>query len=247
MKWANSVNQLTKSKHKKAISKKQFVKAISQKQLQKINKQKTIVIAHRLSISSGPITKLSGILHVRSAAWRHSSDADGRHVGAQRRQCSFAENVIVTHGDNCRMFWTPFRLWVKEDKMWHYRKFIFWERPAAETSIIERNKQITYFLGQNTTNDNLFHTFRQFTIYNLCTYNHLKHNSYEVIEMASRYTALAIKIDNFIGNMSCPGLNISKSRYQPYWFIFTNLKGIPWCIPTPSFKKFNADLFFSIR
>ena len=33
-------------------------------------------------------------------------------------------------------------------------------------------------------------------IYNLNTYNSLKYNSYEDIEMTSRYTALAIKINN---------------------------------------------------
>ena len=64
--------------------------------------------------------------------------------------------------------------------------------------------------------DNLFHTFRQPTIYNLYTYNRLKHSSYEFIEMASRYTALAIKNDYFIGIMPSLRLNISTTRSQPY-------------------------------
>ena len=72
------------------------------------------------------------------------------------------------------------------------------------------------FLGHKTTMDNLFHTFRQPTIYNLYTYNSLKHSSYEFIEMASRYTALAIKNDNFIGIMPSLRLNISTTRSQPY-------------------------------
>ena len=96
-----------------------------------------------------------------------------------------------------------------------------------------------------TSKDNLFYTYRLPTIYNSYTYNSLKHNSYEVIDMVSRYTALAIKIDNFIGNMPSLSLNISKTRSQPHWFLFTNLKGIPWCIPTLSLKK-STVIYFSV-
>ena len=76
------------------------------------------------------------------------------------------------------MFWTPFRLWVKEDKMWQYRKRIFWERPAAETSIIEQNKQIIYVTtfpmefihGKifQTSATNFFHCF-SVSFYLFCT------------------------------------------------------------------------------
>ena len=64
--------------------------------------------------------------------------------------------------------------------------------------------------------DNLFHTYRQPTIYNSYTYNSWKQKSYEVIKMASRHTALAIKIDHFIANMPSLSRNISKTRSQPY-------------------------------
>ena len=67
--------------------------------------------------------------------------------------------------------------------------------------------------------DNLFHIFRQPTVYNLYTYSSFNHNSYEVIKMASRYTALAMKIDNFIGNMPSLSRNISKPSSQPYWLL----------------------------
>ena len=100
------------------------------------------------------------------------------------------------------------------------------------------------FLGQKKNKDNLFHTFRQPTIYNLYTYNSVKHNSYEVIQMASRYKALTIKIDNFIGIMPSLRLNISTTRSQPYWFLFNILKGILWCIPTLSFKKIQRWFIF---
>ena len=71
-------------------------------------------------------------------------------------------------------------------------------------------------LGEKTTKDNFFYTVRQPTIYNLYRYNSWKHNPYEVTEMASRYTALAIKIANFIGNVPSLSRNISKTRYRPY-------------------------------
>ena len=62
-------------------------------------------------------------------------------------------------------------------------------------------------------------------MYNLhaYTFDSLKYNSYEVIQMASRYNALAIKMDNFTCNMPSLSRNISKTRYQPYLFLFTNL------------------------
>ena len=103
----------------------------------------------------------------------------------------------------------------------------------------------SWFLRQKTNTDILSHTFPQPT-YNLYTYNSLKHNSCEVIEMAFRYTALAIKIDNLIGNMPSFRLNISKTRSQPYWFLLTNIKGIPWCIPTLSLKKIQRWFIFKL-
>ena len=92
-------------------------------------------------------------------------------------------------------------------------------------------------MGQKTTKDNLFHNFRQPSIYNSYVYNSLKHNSCEVIEMASRYTALAIKIDNFIGNMPRLSFNISKTRFQTLLISLHQHKGNTLVHSYTMFKK----------
>ena len=64
--------------------------------------------------------------------------------------------------------------------------------------------------------------------------------------MAPRNTTLAIKIYNFIGNMPSLSFNISKTKSHPYWYIFTNIKGISWCNPTLRFKKVQRWFIFSV-
>ena len=49
--------------------------------------------------------------------------------------------------------------------------------------------------------------------------------------MVFKYITPATKIDNCIGNMPDSSLNISSTKSQPNWFLFTMIEGISWCIP----------------
>ena len=55
--------------------------------------------------------------------------------------------------------------------------------------------------------------------------------------MASRYTALVIKIDNFIGNMQSLSLNISKNKVSTLLISFHQSKGNTLVHSFSKFKK----------
>ena len=75
-----------------------------------------------------------------------------------------------------------------------------------------------YFLGKKTTKDNLFNTIRMTSIWNLYTYKILKNNSLLVIQMASWYTDLAIKMRNSEDNMPSLSHDTPKQNINPIDF-----------------------------